>query len=144
MSVFTSTSYMDAEYKNARIRSGNENVDVSGNAVESVPPWISRNGLNLAWKQLRLTVLYSYTGENYADALNTFTPNATGAIGLVPAYQLVDVNATINITEKVSFKVNLNNILDESYFTKRPLFYPGPGIWPSDGRNYAMTLQVKL
>lgn len=143
-SVFTSTSYMKAVYQDATIRSGNENVDISENDVESVPPWISRNGLNLSWKMVRLTVLHSYVAENFADPLNTVVPSANGAVGMVPAYQLVDVNATINLSERVSLKANLNNVFNESYYTKRPLFYPGPGIWPSDGRNYAVTLQVKL
>jgi Fe(3+) dicitrate transport protein len=144
VSVFTSTSFMDATYQDAVIRAGTDNVDISGNQVESVPPWISRNGLNLAWKSIRLSMLYSYVAENYADPQNTVTPDANGAVGLVPSYQLVDINATIHLNEKVSLKANLNNVLNETYYTKRPLFYPGPGIWTSDGRNYAVTLQVKL
>lgn len=46
LSTFTSSSFMDARYKNAIIRSGNTNIDITGNKVESVPTWISRNGLN--------------------------------------------------------------------------------------------------
>ncbi|MEQ8532252.1 MAG: TonB-dependent receptor, partial [Imperialibacter sp.] len=141
---FTSTSFMDATYQEAVIRFGTDNVDISGNQVESVPPWISRNGLNLAWKSIRLSMLYSYVAENYADPQNTVTPDANGAVGLVPSYQLVDINTTIHLNEKVSLKANLNNVLNKTYYTKRPLFYPGPGIWTSDGRNYAVTLQVKL
>lgn len=144
LSAFTSTSYMDSQYEDATIRSGTENVDISGNQVESVPPWISRNGLNMTWKGLRITVLYSYVDENYADPLNTKQPDVNGAVGLVPSYHLVDVSATVNVSDKISLKANLNNVLNESYYTKRPLFYPGPGIWPSDGRNYALTMQVRL
>lgn len=47
LSVFTSTSYMDAYYQDAVIRNGDDNVNVSGNKVESTPHWISRNGLTL-------------------------------------------------------------------------------------------------
>jgi Fe(3+) dicitrate transport protein len=30
------------------------------------------------------------------------------------------------------------------YFTRRATGYPGPGILPSDGRSYFMTLQIKI
>jgi outer membrane receptor protein involved in Fe transport len=35
-------------------------------------------------------------------------------------------------------------ILDKQYFTKRPQFYPGPGIWPSDGRTFSGTVTIKI
>ena len=38
----------------------------------------------------------------------------------------------------------VNNILDKQYFTKRPLFYPGPGVWSSDGRSIVISLGVNF
>ena len=37
MSVFYFTAFMNARYKDAFIKSGNTNVDIDGNKVESVP-----------------------------------------------------------------------------------------------------------
>lgn len=144
ISVFTSTSYMDARYQDAEIRSGNGNIDVSGNKVESVPTWISRNGVTFRYKMASLTALYSYTSETFADALNSVTPNANAATGLVPAYGLLDLNASIQITSEVQLRLNVNNVLDKQYFTKRPQFYPGPGIWPSDGRTISATVAIRI
>ena len=144
LSLFTSTSYVDAHYQDAIIRSGNENVSVSGNEVESVPTWITRNGITINYSLVSFSALYSYTSDSFADALNTITPSASGAVGLVPAYQLLDFNLAIRFTEKIKFQVNINNVFDESYFTKRPQFYPGPGIWPSDGRTFSGTLSIKI
>lgn len=144
LSLFTSTSYMDAQYKNATVRSGDKNVDIDGNKVESVPTWISRNGLTLHYSNLSFSALYSYTSESFADAFNTVTPNTTGSVGLVPDYQLLDLNISIRLTEHIKLQINANNILDEQYFTKRPQFYPGPGIWPSDGRTFSGTVFIKL
>lgn len=144
LSVFTSTSYMDARYDEATIRSGNENVNIEGNKVESVPAWISRNGFTLRYAAFSLSGLYSYTAESYADALNTEEPNATGSAGLVPAYALIDVNLGIKLSSRVKLQLNANNVLDEQYFTKRPQFYPGPGIWPSDGRTFSATVSIKI
>ena len=144
LSVFTSTAYMDGRYQNAQVRVNQENVNVSGNHVESVPEWISRNGVNLKYKRLSASVLYSYTAQSYADALNTVKPSATGAVGLVPAYGLLDFNSTYYVSKSLLIKLNLNNLTDNQYFTKRPMFYPGPGVWASDGRSAVFTVGLKL
>ncbi|MBV6442217.1 MAG: TonB-dependent receptor [Haliscomenobacteraceae bacterium CHB4] len=142
-SVFTSTAYFDAKYEDAQFRVGNENRDIDGNRVESVPEWISRNGLNLKYKDLSVTFQYSYTDNSFADPLNTVEPSATGAVGLVPAYNLLDVNASYRYGNLI-FRLSINNLTDVQYFTKRPSFYPGPGIWPSDGRSVVLTVGLKI
>jgi len=144
LSLFTATAYMDAQYQNAVIRSGSANVSVDGNKVESVPEWQSRNGATLKIKHNSLSLLHSYTARSFADALNTVAPNASGSIGLVPSYHLFDANANIGITGYLRLGLNVNNAFDKHYFTKRPQFYPGPGIWPSDGRTYSATVSVSL
>lgn len=144
ISIFTSTSYMDARYDKATIKSGSTNEDVSGNYVESVPNWISRNGCTYVYLGFRASLLYSYTGSSFADALNSIQPNASGSTGLVPAYQIVDFNFNIKLSSHIQLRCNVNNIFNEHYFVKRPQFYPGPGIWPSDGRTYSATVTIKI
>ena len=143
-SVFSSTSYFNAAYLGDSIRiNGKENRSIKGKKVESVPEWISRNGLNIRYKKLSASLLYSYTAESFADPLNTIEPSATGAVGLVPAYGLLDFNASYRY-RKFIVRFNVNNLLDEHYFTKRPTFYPGAGVWPSDGRSVVVTIGVKI
>lgn len=143
-SVFSSTSYFNAEYLGDSIRiNGKENRSIKGKKVESVPEIISRNGLNVKFNHLSASLLYSYTTESFADPLNTLEPSATGAVGLVPAYGLLDLNTTYRY-RKCTFRFNINNLLNEQYFTKRPTFYPGAGIWPSDGRSFVVTLGIKI
>jgi Fe(3+) dicitrate transport protein len=141
--VFTSTAFFDARYEDATFRVGTENRDISGNRVESVPEWISRNGLNIKYKDLSVSFLYSYTGETFADPLNTVEPSSTGAVGLVPSYGLLDFNATCRLNN-LTFRLSMSNLTGEQYFTKRPGFYPGPGVWPSDGRSVVLTVGVKI
>lgn len=143
-SLFTATSYMDARYKNAVLRSGNKNISIDGNKVESVPAWQSRNGLTIKFKNTSLSMLHSYTAQSYADAFNTVLPTATGSAGRVPAYTLFDINTRTYISSRLQVGLNLNNVFDKSYFTKRPQFYPGPGIWPSDRRTGSVTLTMKI
>jgi Fe(3+) dicitrate transport protein len=142
--LFTSTSLFDARYQKAVIRSGNENIDIDGNKVESVPEVISRNGINIKFKQLSFSILHSYTASSFADALNTKKPSANGSVGLVPAYGILDLNSTMRFKNGVVLRINLNNVTNENYFTKRPQFYPGPGVWSSDGRSVNVTIGIKI
>jgi Fe(3+) dicitrate transport protein len=145
LSVFTSTALMDARYKNASVKSGNTNIDIDGNKVESAPGIITRTGATLRLSRFSLSVLYSYTGATYADALNTeIPPPTTAAVGKVPAYGLLDLNASVRINSILQLKLNVSNITDKQYFTKRPLFYPGPGVWPSDGRSINASVIIRL
>lgn len=145
LSVFTSTSFMQARYLEAQVKTGNSNIIVSGNKVESAPDFTSRNGAAIRTPLLSISLLHSYVSATFADALNTVTPTpTTGAVGLVPAYGLLDLNGSVRISKHLSCKINLNNLLNKQYFTKRPLFYPGPGIWPSEGRNWSASVVIKL
>jgi len=142
LAAFTSTTYMDGRYRQATARVGNANIDVSGNRIQSVPRWISRNGVTLKGNRWSGTLLVSYTDETYADALNTAVPTANGAVGLVPSYSVADLSSTYTITRRVTLRASINNLTDEQYFTKRPEFYPGPGVWPSDGRSFNVAFGV--
>ncbi|MFN3851820.1 MAG: TonB-dependent receptor family protein [Spirosomataceae bacterium] len=144
LSMFSSNSLMDARYLKAEIRSGEKNVSIEGNFVESTPQVISRSGVTLRVKKLSVTTLLSHTSKSYADAFNTVQPSANGAVGLVPAYTILDLNASYRVSKKLLLKLNLNNVTDKQYFTKRPQFYPGPGIWASDGRSINLTASTRL
>ena len=68
----------------------------------------------------------------------------TGAAGLVPAYGLLDMNTAIRFSKNLELRININNVTNKQYFTKRPTFYPGPGVWPSDGINFSVSFAVRL
>ncbi|MBX2947415.1 MAG: TonB-dependent receptor [Cyclobacteriaceae bacterium] len=143
LSAFTSTAVFNSRYTHAQIRSGESNVDISGNKLESVPDVITRNGITLRSALGSVSLLYSYVGKTFADAMNTVNPSATGAVGLVPGYGLFDLNSTF-VFRSVTVRINVNNITNKQYFTKRPSFYPGPGIWPSDGRSLVVSVGFKV
>lgn len=144
LSLFTSTAYFDAEYLGDSLRnSAKENKSIKGKKIESVPSWISRNGLNLRMRDLSLSFLYSYTGSNYSDPFNTETPSANGTVGKVPAYDLFDINASWRY-RNLMVRLSLNNATNKQYFTKRPLLYPGAGVWPSDGRSFVASVGITI
>jgi Fe(3+) dicitrate transport protein len=140
--VFSATAVMRARYLRGSVRQGEANLDIRGKSLEGVPEVITRNGLE--WKQGNWggSVLYSYTASSFADALNTRLPNDSGSLGLVPAYGLLDANLSWALKPGVVLRCSAGNITGRSYFTRRPAFYPGPGIWPSDGATLLLTLRV--
>jgi len=144
ISGFSSTAYNYARYINGRVSAGTENRTVTGNQVESAPRWTTRNGLTARYGTASLTLQYSYVAQTFSDALNTPTASANGAIGPVPAYSLWDLNGTWHIKKLVTVRGSINNLLNTQYFTKRPTFYPGPGVWPSDGRSAVLTVGLNL
>ncbi|WP_128546857.1 TonB-dependent receptor family protein [Larkinella soli] len=141
---FSSTAFMDARYRNAVLSNGRENVDLEGNRVESVPEWTSRNGVTVRYGPIRFTTQFSYVGATFSDALNTPVPTSTGARGPVPAYGLWDLNLSWRPARRYQIRASLNNLMNRAYFTKRPAFYPGPGVWPSDGRSGVISLGFTL
>lgn len=129
---------------NGRLRQGTENVDITGNIIESVPEWTSRNGVQLAYKRTSVIIQHSYVSETFSDAFNTITPSANGAVGIVPSYGIWDVNAAFRIRKNVTFRAGINNVMNTSYFTKRPTVYPGPGVWSSDGLGLTATVVIQI
>ncbi|MGI8583838.1 MAG: TonB-dependent receptor family protein, partial [Chitinophagaceae bacterium] len=142
--VFTSTAFMDAKYTTGQVSNGTANKSIAGNKVEAVPNWISRNGIDVLYKSFTCTILYNYTSSTFSDALNTITPPASGAKGFTPSYSVWDFNATLKTNSFFTFRAGIGNIFNKQYFTKRPTFYPGPGIWSSDGRNVYATISIKI
>jgi Fe(3+) dicitrate transport protein len=144
LNIFTSTAYMNARYTDAVFSSGGKNYDVSGNSLESAPVLTSRNGVRLSYRMVNLSLQYSYVSETYSDPLNTLKPVPNGSRGLVPAYGLWDLDLSAQLLPGLRLKMGVNNLTDLQYFTKRPVFYPDPGVWPSDGRNIYATIAIKL
>jgi Fe(3+) dicitrate transport protein len=142
--VFTSTAWMNARYTKATFASAGKNYDISGNRLESAPVWTSRNGVRVGWRSLNFSVQYSYVGASFSDPLNTGIPATNGSRGPVPSYGLWDTDLSLQLHPQIKFLCGINNVTNISYFSKRPVFYPDPGIWPSDGRNAYATIAVRL
>ncbi len=144
VNFYTATSYLNARYLSGEVVAGESNRDISGNRVEGVPHWISRNGLSANYDRLQVLLQHQYVGESFADALNTRIPPVSGAVGPVPAYHVWDLNTSYEFNDTFIIRAGVNNLLDKQYFTKRPQMYPGPGIWPSDGRSIVFSVGFKL
>jgi len=56
----------------------------------------------------------------------------------------MDLTLQYNLNKYFSFYGSINNLADAKYFTRRADSYPGPGIVPSDGRGFYLTVQLSL
>jgi Fe(3+) dicitrate transport protein len=63
-------------------------------------------------------------------------------VGLIPAYTVLDLSATLALARGWRLQGGVNNLADRQYFTRRTDEYPGPGILPSVGRSLYVTLRA--
>lgn len=125
VSIFVAGAFMDARYTKGPF---------AGKFVEYAPQWIVRSGLRYRWKAVMTFSLQESTvSQCYTDASNV-EHSASGVTGIIPAYTVWDLSSHIRLTTWLAVEININNIFDRRYFTRRAGGYPGPGIIPADGR----------
>lgn len=148
LSVFSSLGFTDARYQNLRVATVTNGQATETNLrdrkVENAPSFIGRFGLNYTLRGFTLTALMNRVGSAYSDANNTETPSANAQNGLIPAYQVFDLSASLNVKKRYLIRAGVNNLTDERYFTRRAGGYPGPGILPADGRTAYLSVGLKL
>lgn len=138
IALFANLSYTDARYVHS------QNSAVENKQVELVPPVIFKTGITFQKNRLAATLQYSYTAQQFGDATNATTPSGNGIYGLIPAYYVMDFTADYRLSRLFMLSGSINNITNNSYFTRRADSYPGPGIIPADPRAFYLTLQVTL
>lgn len=137
--IFVSAAYDHAEYVDAITSANGQSVQLEGNVLENAPEWIVRTGITYNYKNFSTTIQSSYVSDIYADALNTES-SASGVVGIVPSYLIMDWNSTMRFTHDFIIKFGINNFNDAVYFTRRINNYPGPGILPADGRTFYLSI----
>ncbi|WP_298423507.1 TonB-dependent receptor [uncultured Kordia sp.] len=134
---FINASIMNSEYTKT------EENGVEGNKVEFVPNVNLKTGIRFGYKNFLSNIQYTYLAKQFTDASNAVESNLSGVIGEIPAYDILDVSLSYTY-KNFKLEAGINNLLDNEYFTRRATGYPGPGIIPSNNRNFYTTLQVKF
>lgn len=137
INYFTNTAITYSEY----IKSDENNVE--GKQVEFIPLINLKTGLKLAYKNVSSSFQCGYISSQFTDVQNSnAAPDGdirSGIIGEIPSYKIMDVSLNYKY-KNFGIQAGINNLLNESYFTRRATGYPGPGIIPSEGRSFYMTL----
>ena len=116
---------------------------VSGNAVEFVPELNLKTGLRLGYKKLKAAFQYTHLSNQFTDATNAIEGGVSAVTGIIPSFSVMDLSLSYQ-HKQWRLEGSINNLANRIYFTRRATGYPGPGILPSDGRAYFLTLQVKI
>jgi len=138
LNIFLNAAYIDARY----IRSKEPNF--VGKKVEYVSPVVIKSGLKWKWSKMTTQIQISYNSPQFSDATNAIEPSGDAVIGQVPAYTVVDLSSKYQINNQFQVELGVNNLTNQSYYTRRATAYPGPGILPSDGITAYFTLQYKF
>jgi Fe(3+) dicitrate transport protein len=143
---FASIAYNEATYtswNDPTIVEGSSS-DRTNKAVENAPRRIQRYGLTYKMKGFSATYQLNKVSDAFADALNTAAPNAAATVGLIPAYSVSDLSFGYSGKENYTLQMGVNNLFNESYFTRRAGGYPGPGLLPSNGRTFFFTFGIQI
>ncbi|MEQ9300483.1 MAG: TonB-dependent receptor [Cyclobacteriaceae bacterium] len=134
--AFTTSEYIESQENN-----------VKGKKVEFIPAVNLKTGVQFGYRNLMTSLQYTRISEQFTDVENSSTPDSrdsrNGLIGEIPSYQIMDLSFSYSF-KRLQLETGINNLLDASYFTRRATGYPGPGIIPSEPRNFYLTLQVKI
>ncbi|MBL7472536.1 TonB-dependent receptor [Robertkochia sp. 1368] len=134
---FVNLALINSEYTRS------DQPGIEGNQVEFVPDVNLKTGMQFGYRNIAANVQYTYLSRQFTDATNSVASNISGVIGQIPAYDILDLSLSYTLGV-LRFEGGVNNLLDNTYFTRRATGYPGPGIIPSAPRNWYLTLQVKL
>ena len=134
--VFANIAVTHARYTKS------EATEIVGNQVEQVPPYNLKLGASYSIDSFKASWQSGITGQHYSDATNAMS-TPTAVEGLIPAYSVSDFAVEFS-KNWFGIEAGCNNVFNAMYFTRRATGYPGPGIIPSDGRSFYLTLQVKL
>ncbi|WP_347374909.1 TonB-dependent receptor [Aequorivita sp. Q41] len=139
LNAFVNLAYTESEY----ISSKEENV--AGKQVEFIPKINLKTGLHFGYKNFLGSLQYTYLSEQFTDATNAERDfsDQSGIKGEIPAYDILDLSLSYSFS-RFKIESGINNVLDNSYFTRRATGYPGPGILPSQPRTWYATFQVKI
>ena len=134
--------FINSAFTNSRYLSSEDN-NVEGREVEFIPEANIKTGLRFGYKNFLGSFQYTYLSSQFTDVENSTEPDNRGLIGEIPSYQILDLS--FSYTYRMwKLETGANNLLDKKYFTRRATGYPGPGIIPSEPRNYYVTVQLKI
>ncbi|MEP2278452.1 TonB-dependent receptor [Maribacter sp.] len=140
LNYFLNLALTNSEYLSS------EETNVEGNKVEFIPDVNLKTGINFGYGNVLGSLQYTYLSSQYTDATNApqdINDNQRGIEGEIPAYDILDFSLSYTY-KNYKLETGINNVLDNSYFTRRATGYPGPGIIPSEPRTFYATLQFKF
>ena len=140
LEVFSNLALTTSRYNS------NVSASIDGNKVEFIPEVNLKTGISFGYKNFLTALQYSYLSAQFTDATNSeYNPsNSIRVDGAIPEYNIMDLSSSYTFTKNIKLEAGINNLLNNSYFTRRATGYPGPGIIPAEPRSFYATLEIKF
>ena len=136
------STFLNAAFIKGRYSEEIEESSIAGKKVELIPDINLKTGINYDWNSFSATIQMTYMSEQFSDPTNA-SQYPTGIAGIIPAFHVLDLSAKYKY-RFAQLEAGINNLTNNYYFTRRATGYPGPGIIPSPGRNFYVTLDLKF
>ncbi len=124
-----------------------EENNVKGNEVEFIPKINLKSGINIGYRSFSTSFQITHLSKQFTDAQNSAIALPgdirSGILGEIPSYTIADLSFNYK-WNSFSIRSGINNAFNEAYFTRRATGYPGPGIIPSEGRSFYLTLSIEI
>ncbi len=141
LNIYLNTAYTFSQYLQSQLS------NVVGKKVEFIPTINLKSGVSLRYKKLECTYQFSFLSKQFTDVQNSplsiSEDKKSGITGPIPAYHISDFTLSY-YSGGLKFTGGVNNLMDRAYFTRRATGYPGPGIIPSDGRSFFVTIGYRF
>jgi Fe(3+) dicitrate transport protein len=135
LDIFMNYSFINGEYTEGL-------SSFKGNKLEYVIPHVFKSGVTAEYNHFSVSYQYSYQSEQFTDANNS-RQVSDATRGVVPEFGLHDLTLSYS-KKKLSVKLTVSNLMDSTYFSRRALSYPGPGIIAGEPRSYYLSLTYKI
>jgi outer membrane receptor protein involved in Fe transport len=128
LTVYASYAYVDATFRNALLLASNSPfADADGN-VQVLPgdrlPMIPRNRLKLG-AEYALTSDFTISADMIAVGSQYYVGDESNQARQLPAYAVVNADASYQITKNIQIYARVENILDNHYYTYGTFFDTG-------------------
>jgi outer membrane receptor protein involved in Fe transport len=128
LTVYASYAYVDATFRNALLLASNSPfADADGN-IQVLPgdrlPMIPRNRLKLG-AEYSLTSDLKIGADAVAVGAQYFVGDESNQASKLPAYAVVNVDASYQITKNIQIYARVENLLDNHYYTYGTFFDTG-------------------
>jgi len=101
----------------------------------------------MSFKKWKLSSQITAVTSQYTDVENSDNALAgeprEGILGPIPGYKVCDLSMSYT-RDRFEYVFGVNNLLNERYYTRRALGYPGPGILPSAPVNGFVNVKFTL
>ena len=108
-----------------------------------MPKYNFKTGIYILKNKMAFNLQSQFTGLQFSDAANT-DESTQGIYGIIPDYYVIDFSYEYKINDNLALHLDINNLTNNYFFTRRASAYPGPGIIPAANRTLNFTIIMTL